>query len=94
MSLHPESCRDPNCSLLYAEHLRSIAISAAALPNRRKDTAEGLQRDREIDRDLDAYKRLRHSGVQPPRNQGSALLEKTATHRWQVESKPRMEGET
>lgn len=91
---HPESCTDPDCQLSYAEHLRSIGVSAAALPNRKGDTAEGLVRDKEIDRDLDAYKRLRHSGIQPPRNQGSARWEATADHRWQIESSPRQEGES
>lgn len=92
---HPTSCRSPeSCDLSYADHLRSIAISAAATPTRRPDTASTIVKDRVLDRDLDAYKRLRRDGVQPPRNQGSAALEQTATHRWDIETKPRQECET
>lgn len=91
---HPASCRDPeSCPLTYVEHLRGIGISAEALPNRRADAAATVAKDRVLDRDLDAYKRLRRDGIQPPRNQGSARMEATADHRWQIESKPRQECE-
>lgn len=80
--------------MTYAEHLRSIAVSAEATPNRRPESAMTAAKDRALDRDLDAYKRLRQSGVQPPRNEGSARLEATASHRWQIESRPRGDGET
>lgn len=92
--LHPACCVDPDCRLLYVEHLRGFQVSAAATPNRRPVTADTLTRDRKLDADLDAYKRLRHDGIQPPRNEGCAALEARANHRWEVESKPRMEGET
>lgn len=92
--MHPASCKDPGCDLSYAAHLRTIAVSAAATPTRRPHAAETILKDKALDRDLDAYKRLRRDGVQPPRNQGSAALEKSATHRWDIESKPRQECET
>lgn len=91
---HPQSCKDEDCTLTYVEHLRGFSVSAAATPNRRPHAASTITKDRVLDRDLDAYKRLRQSGVQPPHTGGSAALEAKANHRWEVESKPRQECET
>jgi hypothetical protein len=93
-SHHPESCTDESCTLAYVDHLRGFMVSAAATPNRRPESARTLVKDRQWDRDLDAYKRLRQDHVQPSSNLGCAELEKTAVNRWDIESKPRMEGET
>lgn len=93
MGLHPASCRDPECQLPYVEHLRGIGISAEATPNRKPHAAQSVAKDRVWDKDLDAYKRLRTDGVQPSSNLGSARLEATADHRWQIEAKPRQECE-
>lgn len=90
---HPASCSDPRCTLGYRDHLVGIAVSADATPTRRPHTAANNAKDRVLDRDLDAYQRLRQSGVQPPHTDGSARAEKSATHRWEIESRPRQEGE-
>lgn len=92
---HPECCPDPaSCDLDYVDHLRGFAVSAEATPTRKPHAAESITKDRALDRDLDAYQRLRADGVQPPSNLGCARLEAGADHRWQVESKPRQEGES
>jgi hypothetical protein len=39
-----------------------------------------------LDKDLDAYKRLRQNGVQPRKIDGSANVEKRAEEKWQVET--------
>lgn len=46
-------------------------------------------RERALRADLDAYKRLRQDGLQPPNVDGAAQLEATSTHRLQVEE-PRL----
>lgn len=91
---HPACCKDPACTLEYVEHLRGFHLSAEATPNRRPVSAQASVKDRQWDRDLDAYKRLRQDGIQPPSNLGCARAEALADHRWQIESKPRQECET
>jgi hypothetical protein len=39
-----------------------------------------------LEKDLDAYKRLRQEGLQPKAIDGSAEVEKRAEHKWQVET--------
>lgn len=91
---HPSCCRDPDCDVEYVDHLRGFGVSAEATPNRTPHAAQSVAKDRQWDRDLDAYKRLRADGVQPPSNLGCARLEAGADHRWQVESQLRRTGET
>jgi len=43
-------------------------------------------KDRVLDKDLDAYKRMRQNGVQPKNIDGSAQVEKRAEEKWQVET--------
>lgn len=63
-----------------------VAMSSTATPNRRRDTVAINQKERRWDRDMDAYKRLRNDGLQPPHIDGSARLEQKAEHRVQVET--------
>jgi hypothetical protein len=46
---------------------------------------EGNARDARWSKDMDAYKRLRRNGVQPPRIDGAAVLERHADLPLQVE---------
>jgi len=39
-----------------------------------------------LDKDLDAYKRLRQEGLQPKAINGSAAAESQANYSWQVET--------
>lgn len=43
-------------------------------------------REKTLDRDLAAYRRLRHSGLQPPRIDGSAQLESRGVDRMEIET--------
>ena len=45
-------------------------------------------REKGWNKDMPAYKRLRKEGLQPRNIDGSALLEKHAAHKWQVEGSP------
>jgi len=42
--------------------------------------------ERNWQKDMPAYKRLRKEGLQPKRIDGSAEVEKKAEHKWQVET--------
>lgn len=77
MGEHPASCRDPECDLPYVAHLRDIAVSAHATPNRRPDVVRIDRTEARWDRDGDAYKRIRKEGLQPEHVDGSAQLERT-----------------
>lgn len=46
------------------------------------------QREKRWNKDMPAYKRLRKQGLQPRKIEGSSLLEKHATSRWQIEGVP------
>lgn len=74
------------CCDTQLEHYRSIGIAAAALPNRRKTIVDINRKDRQLDKDRGAYKRLRRDGTQPPQINGSAALETRAEVRDQVDT--------
>lgn len=69
----PSFCTTPGCTLSYGAHM-SFGISASALPTRGKSVAALNQQERQLDRDLDAYKALRRDGLQPPQIDGAARL--------------------
>lgn len=69
------SCRR-GCCETQAAHYRSIKLYG---PSRRRTA------DRQEARDMDAYKRLRESGVQPKQISGAAELERGASTAHEVE---------
>jgi hypothetical protein len=52
-------------------------VSGAATPTRH-NVSELNSKERKLDKDLDAYKRIRKTGGQPTKIDGSARLEATA----------------
>jgi hypothetical protein len=46
------------------------------------------QREKGWNRDMPAYKRLREQGLQPRQIDGAAVLESSATEKWQIEGSP------
>lgn len=87
---HPACCLDPdNCTLSYRDHLVGFSIAAVAIPTRSKsDVLSGLVREKRWHRDMDAYKRLRKDGIQPPQIDGSALRERQGQDIYDVEHRP------
>lgn len=65
-----------------------LSIAASATPSRKGGAraAEINQKDKVLEKDLDAYKRLRQEGLQPQAIDGSAEVEKRANYAWQVET--------
>jgi hypothetical protein len=66
---HDEDC--------YGCKLRTIRLSAGLHPISRKD--------RQWDKDMEAYARLRHDGVQPRQIDGSAELESKARDKVEID---------
>ena len=60
----------------WACKVLSVNIAAAATPTRRPEPLRVDRRDKQLDADLTAYKRLRNGGLQPTRIDGSADLER------------------
>jgi hypothetical protein len=65
--------------------IHSVTIAAAATPNRRPETNRINRTDAQWDKDMPAYKRMRMNGVQPPRIDDCAHLEREATSQFEVE---------
>lgn len=91
---HPSSCRDERCSLSYREHLLGLQISPQALPTRSVTRNEAVhdeptdvtrRRERQLERDMPAYKSMREQGLRPRGVIGSADLAATATTAEQIE---------
>lgn len=66
----------------------AVGFSAELMPTRAGSarSASIAEKDRVLDKDLDAYKRLRQNGVQPGKIDGAANVEARAQETWQVES--------
>lgn len=68
--------------------IANLSVAASAMPSR-KDGARAAtinQKDKTLEKDLDAYKRLRQEGLQPQAIDGSAIAEQRAEYKWQIES--------
>ncbi len=66
----------------------SVAVAASATPSRLGGAraAQLNHRERQQGLDMDAYRRLRRDGVQPPQIDGCAVREQRAETREQVEA--------
>jgi hypothetical protein len=67
----------------FACRISHVRVSGAATPTRHK-VAELSAKEKVLDKDLDAYKRIRQTGGQPDKIDGSARLEKVADHKEQL----------
>ena len=76
------------CCPTNRDHWLSIGTTSAAMPSRGARVAATASRERALDRDLDAYQRLRRDGVQPRQIDGCAAVEKVATERHHIEGGP------
>ena len=59
-------------------------VSSEALPTRKAASKRIIEKERVLDKDLDAYHRLRLDGQQPKAIDGAAIVEKRADENWQV----------
>lgn len=69
----------------FACKVTGVTFGASAMPTRKPEEHRTIDKERILDKDLDAYKRLRRDGVQPKGIDGSAKIEARAEERYQVE---------
>jgi hypothetical protein len=73
---HAETHPSLNVDGCFACRISHVRMSGSAMPTR-KNVQELNRKERVLDRDLDAYKRIRKSGGQPEQIDGSAKFEAT-----------------
>ena len=73
---HAETHPTLNVDGCFACRVSHVRMSGSAMPTR-KNVQELNRKERVLDRDLDAYKRIRKSGGQPEQIDGSAKFEAT-----------------
>lgn len=74
---HRETHPDLNVEGCFACRISHVRMSGTAMPTRH-NVAHLNAKERALDKDLDAYKRIRKTGGQPTKIDGSAKLEKIA----------------
>lgn len=65
--------------------IRSVSFAPTAMPNRYPEATRIVAQDKQWDKDMPAYKRLRMNGIQPKRIDDSAELETRANDQFEVE---------
>lgn len=79
MSLHRERTHPTYVPDCFACRIATVGVSADAMQTRKPRVASSNALERQWQRDMPAYKRLRSDGLQPNRIDGSARLEKEAS---------------
>jgi len=80
------------CGGVLRKHFGAVHVSASATPSRgvhdgkEIDWSGSKTKEREKERDMAAYKRLRSEGLHPPSIDGSADLETRAGNKWEVKA--------
>lgn len=76
------------CCATQLEHYRSVSISAAATPNRKGalPIVRQEQMDKQLAKDLTAYRELRRQHVQPNQIDGAADLAQRAESKVEIEA--------
>lgn len=65
-----------------------VSFGSNSTTTRGKAVEQINQRERQWNKDMPAYKRLRQQGLQPRQIDGASILEKHATEKWQIEGAP------
>jgi outer membrane murein-binding lipoprotein Lpp len=74
---HQETHPNLDVEGCFACRISHVTMSGAAMPTRRNVSTLNAK-ERQLDKDLDAYKRIRKTGGQPTQIDGAARLEATA----------------
>jgi len=88
MIKHQETHPNLDVEGCFGCKVAGLSVAASATPTRREGRRAAVinQKDKVLEKDLDAYKRLRQEGLQPKSIDGSAEVEKRANYKWQVET--------
>ena len=80
--IREDGTHDENC---YPCRLQTVSFAPSAMDTRFPQAARAKIKDPELDKDREAYKRLRRQGEQPKHVQGSAHFEKHANESFEIE---------
>lgn len=83
---HRETHPDLNIEGCFGCRVAGIRMGTNSTTSRGARVAEVNQTERNWNKDMPAYKRLREEGLQPKRIDGAAEVEKRAKEKWQVET--------
>ncbi len=88
MIKHQETHPNLDVEGCFGCKVSAVGFSAELMPTRTGSSRSATiaQKDRVLEKDLDAYKRLRDDGIQPRKIDGAANVEARATEKWQAES--------
>lgn len=88
MIKHQETHANLDVEGCFGCKVSAVGFSAELMPTRSGSSrsASVIQKERVLDKDLDAYKRLRQDGIQPKKIDGAANVEARAQEKWQAES--------
>ena len=77
-----ENCA-PDC---FGCKIQTISFAPSAMPSRNMEAAAKNEAEKQLQKDLPAYARLRSEGMQPKSTKGAAALEANATSKVEVET--------
>ena len=77
------TCTGEGC---FGCKIRSISFAASAMPTRHVDVAATTKNERELVRDMSAFKAMRDQGIQPARLTGAADLQARASTKREIET--------
>ena len=76
----------PNCEGAVTKYYGSVNFSPSSMPTRGGDAPGRNAHEKQLEKDLPAYKRLRMEGLQPKSTVGAAQLEAHASTKYEIES--------
>jgi hypothetical protein len=79
--LDPDGSHSPNC---FPCKLASVNFAPSAMPTRHPGAARAAVKDPALDKDREAYRRLRRNGEQPKHVGGSAEMEAKANESCEI----------
>jgi len=83
---HRETHPDLNVEGCFGCRVAGVRMGTNTTTSRGARVAETNQIERNWNKDMPAYKRLRANGLQPKKIDGAAEVEKKAQESWQVET--------
>lgn len=85
-SFSDDSLTKCECGGDVFKYYGNINFSPSAMPTRNSDVALRNSHEKQLEKDLPAYARLRSEGMQPKSTVGAAEIESRANSRYEVES--------
>lgn len=85
---HQETHPNLDIEGCFGCRVAGVSFGSNSTTTRGARVAEINARDRQWNKDMPAYRRLRRQGLQPRQIDGSSILENHATERWQIEGVP------